>query len=82
MKRSKSRETSTERAEQVAAPEPRRVTIMEQESVIEKAQNQEEDMNSVAPQPSIPSQVPVDEIEMEKGPAAKTSNSNNLSEKT
>jgi hypothetical protein len=82
LKRSRSREVSAERVEQVAAPEPRRVTIIEQESVVGEAVKWEDDMNSIAPQPSIPSQVPLDEIKMEKGPAAKTPNSNNLSEKT
>ena len=82
LKRSRSREVSAEKVQQVAVPEPRRVTIMEQESVMGEAGNFDEDMNSIAPQPSIPSQVPIDEIKMEKGPAAKTPNSNNLSEKT
>lgn len=52
-------------------PEPKRVTIVEAESVIGEY-HQDEDMNSVAPQPSIPSQPAYDEIKMEKGPAAKT----------
>ena len=84
MRRSKSRETSAEKAS--TAPEPKRVTIMEQAPVANEEGNQDEDMNSVVPQLSIPPQSLAEEIEMDKGPAAaKTSNSknsNNLSEKT